>query len=71
MYKLAALALAVVLVGLTTPVSADPINIADTIYVDDSDLTVWEEDNGLAGLQKEDTFDEEGVLIAVADSQVA
>lgn len=53
------LAAAAVAAGLfaSLPASAEPINIADTIYVDDADLTVWQETNGVPGLQREATDD--------------
>ncbi|HVL90950.1 MAG TPA: hypothetical protein VM841_12025 [Actinomycetota bacterium] len=48
-------AAAVVAAGLfaSLPASADVIDIAGTIYVDDSDATVWQESNGVEGLQRE------------------
>lgn len=47
------LALAVLAAGMfaALPAKADPVNVADTLYVDE-DATVWQESNGLAGLQR-------------------
>ena len=68
-------ALAVLL--LAAPALADPLTIplsatgaANDLYVDDSDNTVWEETNGLDGLQREATETEDGRVIP-PDTQVA
>lgn len=49
------LAAAAVAAGLfaSLPASADVISVLDTIYVDDADATVWQETNGVEGLQRE------------------
>lgn len=67
-------ALAVLL--LAAPALADPLTIplsatgaANDVYVDE-DGTVWEETNGLAGLQREATETEDGRVIP-PDTQVA
>lgn len=47
------LAMAILAAGMfaALPAKADPVNIADTLYVDE-DVTVWQESNGIAGLQR-------------------
>lgn len=49
------LAGAAVAAGLfaSMPANAEVINVLDTIYVDDSDASVWQETNGVPGLQRE------------------
>ena len=60
---------------LAAPALADPFSIplsatgqANDLYVDE-DGTVWEETNGLAGLQREATETEDGRVIP-ADTQI-
>lgn len=47
------LAMAILAAGMfaALPAKAEPVNIADTLYVDE-DATVWQESNGIAGLQR-------------------
>lgn len=61
---------------LAAPALADPVNVplsltgaANDLYVDE-DATLWEETNGLAGLQREATQTEDGRIIP-ADTQIS
>ncbi|HLF24237.1 MAG TPA: hypothetical protein VI565_09985 [Burkholderiales bacterium] len=51
MKKILAMAILAAGVFAALPANAEPVNIADTLYVDE-DLTVWQETNGVAGLQR-------------------
>ena len=60
---------------LAAPALADPVTVplsltgeANDLYVDE-DATLWEETNGLAGLQREATETEDGRVIA-PDTQI-
>jgi len=75
-FSLALVALAFLTVGHALAHTAVPVG-DDTYYVpvpgvnhgDDDDLTVWQESNGLAGLQEQATETEDGRVIP-ADSQL-
>lgn len=66
-----ALALGVLAIALVaTPALADVVDVAGQAYVDAEDASVWQESNGIAGLQRVAGEDADGRPIP-ADTRVA